>query len=792
MFFHILKRDLKRKKTMNFILLLFVILATMFLASSVNNLIIINGAVDHFLEISKVPDFFSLSVTGIENDPIEEYLKNNENVSEYEICNTLNVTNDQVSITKCKQEPGKEKYEKRNTLSIEAVPENFMKVFQLDGSDLKLKEGEIAFSKAEADANNLEVGDRVKIKVGEVEQEFEIVTLIKDAVFGSQMMGFKRHIISEEDFEKYEAQENLIYTRVYCLNYGDEADFEDGWKKQNFNVISNVDKDLIKTTYVMDMLVASVLIIVSICLILIAFLVLRFTIVFTLQEDYKEIGIMKAIGMRDFGIKGIYLVKYLAISLTGGIIGFGLSFPFGEMFLEQAIVNILMDKTEKNFFINLACVIIVVLIVLAFCYFSTDKLKKFSAMDAIRNGSNGERYQVKNHLKLWKRKRMRPVFYMAVNDIMSSFKRFFILGITFCIGTMLILLPLSALNTLKDESIAEFFSISPSDVYINNGKAEEYVAEDNINVILEDLKKMEETLAEHGIKGMTGTDVGYIVPCYAGDSKEIYNYYTMQEVGSWERNYKLLEGREPVFDNELMITDITAKEMGVSIGDNIYFKYKDRTDQYIITGTYQSLVNMGNGFRVSRDAEIDYEYSAGIMCMQIEIPDMESEEACEKLKEIFPDYKIYNTGEFMDTMIGNITDQMDIMMIFIVGIVLIINSLITVLMMRTIMTKERGDIALLKSMGFRNSAVKGWQTRRILIVLIAAIMLGTLFSNMMAPLVIGPIFAMMGANKMELTMNPLEAYVIYPLLLLAVTGFSAVICARNVKQVDLKEVNNME
>lgn len=60
MFFHILKKDLKRKKTMNLILLLFIILASMFLASSVNSLVAVNGAVEHFMKISKVPDFLQL------------------------------------------------------------------------------------------------------------------------------------------------------------------------------------------------------------------------------------------------------------------------------------------------------------------------------------------------------------------------------------------------------------------------------------------------------------------------------------------------------------------------------------------------------------------------------------------------------------------------------------------------------------------------------------------------------------------------------------------------------------
>ena len=39
MYLNILKKDLKRKKAMNIILLLFIILATMFVSSSVNNII---------------------------------------------------------------------------------------------------------------------------------------------------------------------------------------------------------------------------------------------------------------------------------------------------------------------------------------------------------------------------------------------------------------------------------------------------------------------------------------------------------------------------------------------------------------------------------------------------------------------------------------------------------------------------------------------------------------------------------------------------------------------------------
>lgn len=50
MYFNILKKDLKRKKTMNIILLLFIILATTFVSSSVNNMIAVTTALDSYFE----------------------------------------------------------------------------------------------------------------------------------------------------------------------------------------------------------------------------------------------------------------------------------------------------------------------------------------------------------------------------------------------------------------------------------------------------------------------------------------------------------------------------------------------------------------------------------------------------------------------------------------------------------------------------------------------------------------------------------------------------------------------
>ena len=62
MFFRILRKDLMRKKTMNIIIFMFVILATMFVASSVNNILtVMNGLDFYFDKAGLTQNYFILS-----------------------------------------------------------------------------------------------------------------------------------------------------------------------------------------------------------------------------------------------------------------------------------------------------------------------------------------------------------------------------------------------------------------------------------------------------------------------------------------------------------------------------------------------------------------------------------------------------------------------------------------------------------------------------------------------------------------------------------------------------------
>ena len=64
MYLSILKKDLKRKRTMNVILLVFIMLAAMFVSSSVNNIISVTSALDNYFEMADAPDYFIATKIG--------------------------------------------------------------------------------------------------------------------------------------------------------------------------------------------------------------------------------------------------------------------------------------------------------------------------------------------------------------------------------------------------------------------------------------------------------------------------------------------------------------------------------------------------------------------------------------------------------------------------------------------------------------------------------------------------------------------------------------------------------
>ena len=79
-----------------------------------------------------------------------------------------------------------------------------------------------------------------------------------------------------------------------------------------------------------------------------------------------------------------------------------------------------------------------------------------------------------------------------------------------------------------------------------------------------------------------------------------------------------------------------------------------------------------------------------------------------------------------------------------------------------------------------------------MLVLFLGIALGTLTGTPFSEVTSGKVFQMMGAEKIEFVVNPLEIYVLYPAVLFAATTLACIISMRRIKKVSVQEMNHIE
>ena len=113
-------------------------------------------------------------------------------------------------------------------------------------------------------------------------------------------------------------------------------------------------------------------------------------------------------------------------------------------------------------------------------------------------------------------------------------------------------------------------------------------------------------------------------------------------------------------------------------------------------------------------------------------------------------------------------------------------------MQKMFLVREKGEMAMLKSVGFSNGKLISWQTKRIAMVLFLGIFLGTITGTPFSQLTSGQVFKMMGASKIEFVINYLEVYVIYPLAIFVASVLMCMVTMLSVRKITVNDMNEIE
>lgn len=792
MLFKILKKDMRKRKGVNLILFLFITIATVFLASSVNNILVVSSAVEYYMDYANIPDVNIVAGGTKEQAEISKWLSEKKEVTEFDRSTFLIMADQNIK----KIEQGKETAyaSKGDSIYLDTADAKFCKVFDGDGKKVEIKQGEIAVSKATMERNDLKVGDKLQIQYGNQKAVFTVVNGVKDAAYGNDMVGMNRFIISQKDYKLFskDAQAGTIDVYYIASEQGEEV--AQAFEKQGFDTALNtVMRDTYKLVYSFDMIIAGILIAVGVCLILIAMLVLRFTLVFTLEEDYREIGIMKAVGFRDFAIKRIYLVKYFALVLIGSSLGLFVSIPVSAMMLKSVESNLIMQSSAANIGVNILCAVLVIALVMLFCYSCTGKLNKVSAISAIRNGQTGERFKKRGGIRLYKRRYMPVVCFLGINDVQSHLKRYLVLMITFCISFVLITIPLNTVTTMQSDEMTSKFSLDPeSAVYVGRISQEG----DGVYQTQEDLQKgldrLKEELKEEGYHAKLSVATIYFFRYMDTPDSDVVNIMTTQIIGDKKEFQEYLEGTAPKLPNEIAFSKDVMAENNWNIGDTITAEIAGKKEKLIITGSYSDYLQLGKSARMNSAIDLKKETMMDYWNIMLDMETKQTQtELAKELKQKLPAYEWADAQTIVDNVVGGIKETLDKMVIPMTAMLCVLVMLITVLMEKLFVVREKGEIAMMKSIGFRNSRIVSWQLLRMVCVVLTSMVLAIPLSLLSNQFILRPIFKIMGADVAIQTI-PWKVYGTYPGVLLIGIILATIFAANGIKKVSIQNQNNLE
>lgn len=790
MFFRILKKDLKRKKTMNIILLIFVFLSVMFAASSINNMISVFGGIDYFFEKAQMSDYVILTLNSNGEDPTEDIVNNADAVKEVRKENIIFFS------AKTLKKDGGKYAEFESPGLITSVDDAKLKYFDRSNHVIdELEPGHVYVGGILADPDKTKIGDEITMEIEGVTVNLVIDGYLKDALLGSPFMGNPRMLMSDEDVQTILSDEKVRNADCGSVYYIDTDDMKEltAQLAEVPNALFAQPASTLRLTFMLDMITAGILLIVSVCLILVAFTMLSFTIKFTLSEDFREIGVMKAVGLRNTSIRNMYMIKYLSIALVGAVFGYIGSIPFGEMLLKSVSDQMVLGN-DNQIFIGILTAIAVVAVILLFCYYCTRSIRSLSPIDAVRNGETGERYNSKSVLKLHK-SRLSSNLFLAINDVFSKPKQYASMIVTFTICLLLIQMLATTANTLMSDKLLFLLGTTRSDVYYSStDKIMETMGNTDEETLPRMIKEIEDTLAENDMPGKVHIELQYQLPVEYKDNKI---KVVMQRCSATKTtDYKYEKGTAPLYENEVAFTPQVLDELGAKIGDKVKIEIAGETKEYIVTATFVSFNQLGKTGRLHENVDIKDSDAASAFAFQIDFDDHPSaaviDERIEKLKEIYKTDEIFNAKDFVDISTNSAASvNMAKNMVLIIS--LLISALIAVLMERSFITKETGEIALMKAIGFKSRSVSSQHTLRFLVVIVIAQVIASILSYPFTKLVCDRIFAVMGAiSGIVYEIRPFEVFVSYPVILAMVVMVAAFITSQYMRTIHADAMGNIE
>ena len=566
-----------------------------------------------------------------------------------------------------------------------------------EASAAALQKGEIYVPLSFTSLYDCSEGSLITVKTKGREKTFVIKGFIEEPFIGAYFIGIKSLFIADSDFmellsyadKETDAVLQLLEYRMLHLFESENTDLS----IPRFKKLLNNDTGLLDYSYatlskddsmhytmVFNDIGTGLLYAFVILLFVIIMIVMGNSISTGIEMDYTNIGVLKSQGFTKGKIRQVLTLQYLTAQLLGAFIGILLAIPLikalGGIF--QPITGILATA-QVSFLKCFAIMAAILLMGSLFVFVKTAGVGRISPLRALAGGRESIYFDSRLNLSMAKRALDGR---MALREFTSNKRQYLSLIIIVAILVYFMMSMTILAGSMNPRAVGESYGTIYSDVYL---KLNNSFSMDKIQVIEEEADKI--------------TPVAYSV--YTADyyfSVDGSEYYASM-FNDPLKIKSVTKGRAPLYDNEIVVTETLAQELGKHMGDTVTLGFRGGREEYIISGYYESMNDVGRCFALSLEAASRlYPVVAQYGYLDLN-GSQDRERVIERLNSQFGDILTAQESEK-----SNMEDIVSVSLNGITVLIYAISILFTLVVVSMVCSrsfvKERQNIGIYKAIGF--------------------------------------------------------------------------------------------
>lgn len=772
-----LKKDFLQNKTLTIVLFFFICLSAFLIASGSNLIVELSNSINALFIKSNAPHFVQMHAGEVNQNEIDAFASRNRLVKAQQTVEMLHIDGLNIKLG------NRSAFEKNSLMDHYFVKQNdtFDLLLNLNNEVIRVSQGEIAVPIYYGQKENIKPGDKVTISSPAFQMELTVADFVRDVQMNPSIVHSKRFVVHEADLhllkKNFGNVEYLIEFQLKDLNKLSE--FKNGYLSANLPKKGPaIDLQLFKIlNAITDGIVAAIIVFISILIMLIAIFCIRFSILSAIEEDYRQIGILKAIGMRQKEIKKIYLLKYIVLTALASLAGYVASLFLNHQFTSNMMLYLgTAPRTILVYMVPIIAVIFLYLMIVYFCMGAFRRVNSISAVEALRAGITGGTPINKNTLSLHQVRFLNIHILLGLRDVFARFKMYRLLLLVFVLCTFIMIVPVNFLNTIQSPGFIQYMGVEQSDIRIDIQQSKNM--ERQFREIVSHIEK------DGDIQRFSSFATSQFKMINSDGAEENLNVET-GDFSVFPLNY--VKGRAPKRDNEASLSYLSAKELEKSVGDSVLIVANGQEKKLAVSGIYQDVTNGGRTAKAlipaNQESVLWYKVILDVK------PHVNVHEKINAYASLFYPAKVTDLKGYLSQTFGNTIEQLRTFTMIAVLIATFVSILITSLFLKMLIAKDRSQTAILKSIGFSLHDIRYQYVTRLFIVLCAGLAIGTICANTVGQRAVGALMAFMGAPQMKFVIDPFKAYIACPLILIIAVTVTTVWSTSSIKKSNMADMD---